>query len=38
MDASIAHRSHSLVGVSRQSHRPDSQQATVSRPAEQRPG
>jgi hypothetical protein len=41
MTASIAQcsqRRHSLVGVSRQSHRPDSEHATVSKPAEQRPG
>lgn len=41
MTASIAQcsqRRHSLVGVWRHSQRPDSEQATVSRPAEQRPG
>jgi GNAT superfamily N-acetyltransferase len=35
---SVGTRCHSLVGVSRQSQRPDSEQGQVSWPAEQRPG
>jgi hypothetical protein len=36
--AQCSHRRRWLAGVSRQSQRPDSEQATVSRPAEQRLG